>query len=71
MLPVRNVIAAAVPSRPTGIAISTGAQPGLGFSVSSQPANSLLLSSVINEVNSQIRNLVGNMQGENQVSLGR
>ncbi|XP_044511387.1 ubiquitin-like domain-containing protein CIP73 isoform X2 [Mangifera indica] len=70
MLPVRNVIAAAVPSRPTGIAISTGAQPGLGFSVSSQPANSLLLSSVINEVNSQIRNLVGNMQGENQVSSG-
>ncbi|XP_031260810.1 ubiquitin-like domain-containing protein CIP73 isoform X1 [Pistacia vera] len=70
MLPVRNVIAAAVPSRPAGIAISTGTQPGLGFSVSPQPANSVLLSSVINEVNSQIRNLVGNMQGENQVSSG-
>ncbi|KAH9693680.1 ubiquitin-like domain-containing protein [Citrus sinensis] len=67
VLPVRNIIAAAVPSRPTAAAISTVAQPGPGLSVPQLSANSGLLSSVVDQVNSQIRNFVGNMQGENQV----
>lgn len=71
VLPVRNIIAAAVPSRPTAAAISTVAQPGPGLSVPQLSANSGLLSSVVDQVNSQIRNFVGNMQGENQVPSGR
>lgn len=70
VVPMRNVIAAAVPSRPTGAAISTTAQPGFGFSLPQQTADSGFLSSVVNEVSSQIRNFVGNMQGENQVASG-
>ncbi|ESR48547.1 hypothetical protein CICLE_v10000172mg [Citrus x clementina] len=40
VLPVRNIIAAAVPSRPTAAAISTVAQPGPGLSVPQLSANS-------------------------------
>ncbi|KAK3231946.1 hypothetical protein Dsin_003827 [Dipteronia sinensis] len=70
VLPVRNVIATAVPSRPTGVAISSAAQPGLGISVSQQPPDSTFMSSMVNEINSRLRNLVGNIQGENQVASG-
>ena len=71
VVPVRNVIATAVPSRPTGVAISSAAQPGLGISVSQQPPDSAFMSSMVNEINSRLRNLVGNIQGENQVASGR
>ncbi|KAE8057334.1 hypothetical protein FH972_014035 [Carpinus fangiana] len=70
VLPMRNVFAGAVPSRPTGVASSGVAQPGLGVSVSQRPADSVSLSSVISEVNSRIRNFVGNLQGEGMVSSG-
>ncbi|KAK4854145.1 hypothetical protein QYF36_019615 [Acer negundo] len=70
VVPVRNVIATAVPSRPTGVAISSAAQPGLGISVSQQPPDSAFMSSMVNEINSRLRNLVGNIQGENQVASG-
>lgn len=67
VLPMRNIIAAAVPSRPVGAAISTAAQPGSGLSVPQLSANPGLLPSAADQMNSQIRNFVGNMIGENQV----
>ena len=60
VLPVQNVIAAAVPASSTG-AVSSAAQ--------SSPTDSSL-SSVIAEVNSRLRNFVSNMQGQNQVASG-
>ncbi|XP_022769315.1 large proline-rich protein BAG6-like [Durio zibethinus] len=57
VLPVRNVIATAVPARSTSAA-------------SSAAPTDLSLSSVIAEVNSRLRNFVSNMQGENQVESG-
>lgn len=71
MLPVRNIIAAAVPSHPSGVPISSAAQPGPGIAVTQPPSDSVSLSSVLSEVNSQIRNLVGNMQGAHAVQSGR
>lgn len=71
VLPMRNIIAAAVPSRPVGAAISTAAQPGSGLSVPQLSANPGLLPSAADQMNSQIRNFVGNMIGENQVPSGR
>ncbi|XP_059459775.1 ubiquitin-like domain-containing protein CIP73 isoform X2 [Corylus avellana] len=71
VLPMRNVFATAVPSRPSGVASSGVAQPGLGVSVSQRPADSVSLSSVISEVNSRIRNFVGNLQGESMVLSGQ
>ncbi|KAG7971536.1 hypothetical protein I3843_07G139600 [Carya illinoinensis] len=70
VLPMRNVIATTVPSRPSGVASSGVAQPGLGVSVSEPPSDSVSLSSVISEVNSRIRNFVGNLQGDGMVSSG-
>ncbi|XWS20877.1 hypothetical protein CRYUN_Cryun30bG0006700 [Craigia yunnanensis] len=60
VLPVRNVIAAAVPAR------STGAESSAVQSASTDSS----LSSVIAQVNSRLRNFVSNMQGENQVASG-
>ncbi|KAF2310173.1 hypothetical protein GH714_007045 [Hevea brasiliensis] len=72
MLPVQNVIAAAVPSHSTGVtvSVSNATQPGLGVSISQPPSDSTSLSSVIAEVNSRLRSLVGTMQGENQPTSG-
>ncbi|KAG8654518.1 hypothetical protein MANES_05G140700v8 [Manihot esculenta] len=72
VLPVRNVIAAAVPSHSTGaaVSVSNAAQPGLGVSISQPQSDPTSLSSVIAEVNSRLRNLVGTMQGENQHASG-
>ncbi|KAL5780804.1 hypothetical protein ACOSQ2_011541 [Xanthoceras sorbifolium] len=66
VVPVRNVIATAVPSRPTGVAVSSAAQPGLASTVSQQPSDPALLS-VMDEVNSRFRNFVGSMR---QVTSG-
>ncbi|XP_037493539.1 ubiquitin-like domain-containing protein CIP73 isoform X2 [Jatropha curcas] len=66
MLPVRNVIAAAVPSRPTSFTVSNAAQPGIGVSVSQPLSDPTQISSVIAEFNSRLRNLVSGTQGENQ-----
>uniref|UniRef100_A0A7C9AT43 Ubiquitin-like domain-containing protein n=1 Tax=Opuntia streptacantha TaxID=393608 RepID=A0A7C9AT43_OPUST len=65
--PGRNVIAAAVPSRAT-ITVSplpNTSQPVGGVSTS-QSSDAASLSSAIAEVNSRIRNLLGNMHTENQ-----
>lgn len=59
VLPVRNIIAAGVPSRSTGENVSAGVQPGLDGSVSAS------------EINSRIRELVNNMQGRNQIPSGK
>ncbi|GMH04655.1 hypothetical protein Nepgr_006495 [Nepenthes gracilis] len=70
--PVRNVVAGAVPARPTTITISpfsTAAQPIIGISTS-QPPDSASLSSVMSEVNTRLRNFVGNMWAENQAPSG-
>ncbi|KAJ7957943.1 Large proline-rich protein BAG6 [Quillaja saponaria] len=58
VLPVRNVIAAAVPH-------------STGINLSQPPPDSVSLSSVISEVNSQIRNFVGNVQGDTVVPSGQ
>ncbi|KAL1225063.1 Ubiquitin-like domain-containing protein CIP73 [Cardamine amara subsp. amara] len=55
-LPVRNIIAAAVPSPSTGENVSARVQPGLDVSVS--------------ELNARIREIVNNMQGRNQTPSG-
>ncbi|KAF3957075.1 hypothetical protein CMV_017871 [Castanea mollissima] len=70
VLPLRSVIATAVPSRPGGVANSSVAQPGL-VSVSQPPSDSVSLSSVMSEGYPRIRNLVGNMLGDNMVSSGQ
>ncbi|XP_021802571.1 large proline-rich protein BAG6 isoform X5 [Prunus avium] len=62
-LPVRNVIAATMPTSQTGVS-----QPGL--SASQLPSDSSL-SSIVSELNSHIRNFVGNMQGEDTVQSGQ
>jgi len=69
--PGRNVIAAAVPSRAT-ITVSplpNTSQPVGGVSTS-QSSDAASLSSAIAEVNSRIRNLLGNMHTENQTPGG-
>ncbi|CAL2232959.1 unnamed protein product [Prunus armeniaca] len=68
VLPVRNVIAATMPTSQTGIAISGVSQPGLS---ASQPPSDSSLSSIVSELNSHIRNFVGNMQGEDAVQSGQ
>ncbi|GMY28139.1 large proline-rich protein bag6-B-like isoform X1 [Fagus crenata] len=69
VLPMRSVIATAVP-RPSSVASSGAAQPGL-VSVSQPPSDSVSLSAVMSGVNSRIRNFVGSLQGDNMVSLGQ
>ncbi|XP_057974336.1 uncharacterized protein LOC131162162 isoform X3 [Malania oleifera] len=69
VLPVRNVIAATIPSRPSGVTVSSAAQPGVP--VSQAPPDSASLSDIVAEVNSRIRNFVDNIRGENQGSTGR
>ncbi|PSS31208.1 Large proline-rich protein [Actinidia chinensis var. chinensis] len=66
VLPVRNVIASAVSSRPS---VTSASQTGV--SGVQPPQDSALLSPLIAEVNSQIRNLVDNMRNENQAPSGQ
>ncbi|KAF2324752.1 hypothetical protein GH714_016635 [Hevea brasiliensis] len=63
---------AAVPSHSTGVAVSVSnaSPPGLGVSISQPPSDSTSLSSVIAEVNSRLRSLVGTMQGDSQPTSG-
>ncbi|KAF5955937.1 hypothetical protein HYC85_008793 [Camellia sinensis] len=68
VLPLRNVIAAAVPSRPS---VTTSSTSQTVVSVSQPPPDSVPLSTVISEVNSRIRNYVDNMRSENQAPSGR
>ncbi|KAE8717093.1 Ubiquitin-like superfamily protein, putative isoform 2 [Hibiscus syriacus] len=60
VLPMRNIIAAAGPAHSTGV-VSSAAQ--------SAPIDSSLSSALV-EVNSSLRNLVSNVQGQNQVVSG-
>ncbi|KAL6216316.1 hypothetical protein ACLB2K_009539 [Fragaria x ananassa] len=70
VLPVRNVIATTIPSSQTGISMSSATQPGSGVSLPQPPSDSSL-SSIVAELNSQIRNLVGNNQGNDAVQSGQ
>ncbi|XP_021737145.1 large proline-rich protein BAG6-like isoform X2 [Chenopodium quinoa] len=69
VFPVRNVIAATVPSR-TVSPIPTTSQPIGVVSTSSSP-DAASFSSVISQVNSQIRNLLENMRRDNQTTPGQ
>ncbi|XP_028766190.1 large proline-rich protein BAG6 isoform X2 [Neltuma alba] len=69
-LPVRNIIAAAVPAYPAGTGTSSGTQSS-GVSTSQLPSDSIALSSVIADINSRARNILGNMQGDSTVLSGR
>ncbi|XP_027941483.1 ubiquitin-like domain-containing protein CIP73 isoform X2 [Vigna unguiculata] len=69
VLPVRNVIAATIPSHPPGVGVSSSTQTG--FSVStSQPPDSASLSSALAEINARLMNVVGSMQGDNTAPSG-
>lgn len=70
VIPLRNIIATAVPPHPSGAAMSNAAHPSPGVSASQPASDSDSLSSLLAEVNSQIRNLVGNVQGDNVVQSG-
>ncbi|PIN25242.1 hypothetical protein CDL12_02018 [Handroanthus impetiginosus] len=63
-----NVTASAVPLQPAMISISGAGAPGAGVS---QTYDSNSISSMVAEVNSQMRNLVANMQNENQATTGQ
>lgn len=70
VLPVRNVVAATIPAaRPGPSGFALGAQPAF-YVPTSQPPSDSSLHNVLTEVNSRMRNLVGNVQGENQVASG-
>ncbi|KAL3505459.1 hypothetical protein ACH5RR_035300 [Cinchona calisaya] len=56
--PVINVNATAVPSRPAVVAVSGSVEPGVG--VSPPPPDFFPISTVLSEVNSQIRSFIGN-----------
>lgn len=73
VLPVRNVIATAVPSRSSNIAVSSvpnTSQPNDAVSTS-QPPDLASLSSVISQVNSRIRSLLDNMPTDNETPSGQ
>ncbi|KAF5740922.1 large proline-rich protein BAG6 isoform X2 [Tripterygium wilfordii] len=67
VLPVRNVIATAVPSRSTGVAVPNTLQAGVG-SVSPPAPDTVSLSSFLAEVDSRVGNYISAMQGENRVA---
>ncbi|KAJ6680952.1 LARGE PROLINE-RICH PROTEIN BAG6 [Salix koriyanagi] len=68
VLPVRNVVAATVPLHSAGVTVAE--QPGPGLSLSQPPSESMSLSSIVNEINSQLRQLSDNMQGGNRPASG-
>ncbi|KAJ6352014.1 hypothetical protein OIU76_001266 [Salix suchowensis] len=68
VLPVRNVVAATVPLHSAGVTVAE--QPGPGLSLSQPPSDSMSLSSIVNEINSQLRQLSDNMQGGNRPASG-
>ncbi|XP_068313634.1 uncharacterized protein [Pyrus communis] len=70
VLPVRNVVGASIPSSQTGVAVSSASQPGPGGSVSQPPSGSSL-SSIVDELNSHIRNFVGNAQPDDTAQSGQ
>ncbi|KAK7280793.1 hypothetical protein RJT34_25860 [Clitoria ternatea] len=71
VLPVRNVVAATLPSHPPLVGVSSSTQTGFGISTSQPPSDSASLSSVLAEINSRLRNVVGNMQGDNTGPSGQ
>ncbi|XP_027332237.1 ubiquitin-like domain-containing protein CIP73 isoform X2 [Abrus precatorius] len=71
VLPVRNVVAATLQPHPPGVGVSSSTQTGFGVSTSQPPSDSASLSSVLAEINSRLRNVVGNMQGDNMVPSGQ
>ncbi|XP_004499322.1 uncharacterized protein [Cicer arietinum] len=71
VLPVRNVISTSFPSNPVGTGTAGSTPTGFGISTSQLPPDSAPLSSVLAEINSRLRNSVGNMQGDNTVLSGQ
>ncbi|KAK4276466.1 hypothetical protein QN277_014613 [Acacia crassicarpa] len=69
-LPVRNLIAAAVPAYPSGVGTVSGMQPS-GVPTSQLPSDSVTLSSVIADINSRARNILGNIRGDSAVPSGQ
>ncbi|KAI9113359.1 hypothetical protein K1719_015884 [Acacia pycnantha] len=69
-LPVRNIIAAAVPAYPSGAGTISGMQPS-GVPTSQLPSDSVTLSSVIADINSRARNILGNIRGDSAVLSGQ
>lgn len=63
---MRNAFAAAVPTRPTVVATSGAAQPGVGSSILQPPPESVSLSAAIADLSSRVRNFVSDMRVENQ-----
>lgn len=68
VLPVRNIVTAAVPSQPSVVSVTNAAQSG--DNLSQQSASSVPLSTIIAGVGSQIRNYLGNMQSQDLGSSG-
>lgn len=66
--PVRNVNITTVLPRPSVVAVSGSVGPSVGVSMS--PPDFFPISTVLSEVNSQIRNLAGNVHSEPQASPG-
>lgn len=70
-LPVRNVISATLPSNPSGIGAAGSTPSGFSISTSQLPPDSAPLSSVLAEIQSHLRNSVGNMQGDSTILSGQ
>lgn len=65
---VRNVNTTSVPLRPAVVAVSGTVEPGVGVPL--PPPDFFPMSTVLSEVNSQIRSFVGNIRNEHQASSG-
>lgn len=64
-LPVRNIIAAAVPAYPPGAAVTVSGTQSTGVPTSQPPSGSASLLSVVADINSRARNFLGNIRGDN------
>ncbi|KAK4781429.1 hypothetical protein SAY86_015531 [Trapa natans] len=69
--PFRNVISATGSSNPSSVVSSTARQPNTILGTVSSPEISTPISSMIDEINSQIRSFVSNIQEGNQTPSGQ
>ncbi|PKI55163.1 hypothetical protein CRG98_024454 [Punica granatum] len=69
--PLRTVVAATVPARPSSVPSSTASQSIPVSGTQSHPEIADPLSSVVAQINSQIRSLVANVQEGNQAPSGQ
>lgn len=68
-LPVRSVLETAIP-HPLGVSVSAAVQPGEGVYFSQPTPDSVSLSSIVADVNSRLRDLVGNVGGGSTTESG-